>query len=528
MDHMTKTVEKHSDNERKAMRKKQSRHDALFRIYEPEHDRTAALGYIRYPNDRPAPLQTLSIGSDMPIQRVEPVTQKAWEDLVKSKGLSGVNDENLYLTYENTFEKIDRTIQRIHTSDENEEIFDRIKTAFCTQENIHTIIGKMFSVITGASVAVGCYVIKEIIDSNTTENILNNLEKPISETLHDILYWTDHLKKEGVKTISLTDSDVHYRGIGVCIVTFSDDKKFVIKPGDKSFEQAVYGEQDDSIAAKFKNIMDERMKITKTVGQLNIMLSGEHGSAVEYFDHIDIHNMSNFKLDEAACKDIIEFASLLGLGDLHHENLVFNKATGIPQLIDAEVGFKYTMKPDDPLASSALLGDMTDMTLPNRNYENYYENPEYLRTLIEFLETTVLDKLKDLKCRRIVFATVDLYGWRCRVCENKKPFKPGEYINLLKNSSTCQNNGWTVNEKNAEEAQLKMCDDFKKGIIPFYEHDLNTGNIEQIFSDNTRIVILENKNKCLAEMIAENIKKLAESPCQRGAGKRTSGCCSIV
>ena len=61
----------------------------------------------------------------------------------------------------------------------------------------------------------------------------------------------------------------------------------------------------------------------------------------------------------------------------------------------------------------------------------------------------------------------------------------------LENSNTYKQGGWKINEDTIEQAHSLMIEDFRKGRIPFYEQDFNTGNIIQKFSGNKELIVLQ-------------------------------------
>lgn len=64
-----------------------------------------------------------------------------------------------------------------------------------------------------------------------------------------------------------------------------------------------------------------------------------------------------FIVDSQSVRALIAFCSLLGLADLHTENLVYHQpdpnSKYLPQLIDAEVGMSYALPNDSPLKAAA-------------------------------------------------------------------------------------------------------------------------------------------------------------------------------
>lgn len=375
-------------------------------------------------------------------------------DIIKEKIKEIKNDESI-LT--NELQDMDRS--------KAGEIWNSIHDKFLTKENIHTIIGKSFSPTTGADykTAIWCintFIINEnfkLPPENTSDDyiekltikylqefinthieIFDDLNVTVGETLNDIFYWSCKQKIESdssntsearpisygkeVTEIHLTDSDVHTRGIGVCIVTFKDGQKLVVKPERKDFEKTVYGSNDDqsgqqSLASVFNGL-------GHNVGELHIDVSEKHGSAVEYFDHKDIEQMDNEEigsLNIESINDIIEFASLLGLGDLHHENMVYGVASKNAQLIDAEVGMKYPLSfspRDNPFLISMGSGELGNAT-PNRVDVRHHEyTNEHTQEKINGLKAFLDDaetKLSGLRGRRVILSTGDLYRIRNKI-----------------------------------------------------------------------------------------------------------------
>ena len=360
------------------------------------------------------------------------------------------------------------------------------------------------------------FIEEKICNNNiVNENLFNDLKVTIGETLNDIFYWScKQINKsffsknkigKKVTKIDLTDSDVHTRGIGVCIVTFEDGQKLVVKPERKDFEKIVYGKKEsqndqESLASIFN-------KSGHDVGELSIGVSEKHGSAIEYFEHKDMKkNMKDSEkalIDKKSLEDVIEFASLLGLGDLHHENMVYGAKNKKAQLIDAEVGLKYPLIFDptntgklNPLATSIWYGEMAfgESIPPAKDFSDpQYTNertPEKIEELKKFLEE-VKARFSGLKGRRVVIPTGDLYRIRTKIYKGEK-YTLEDYITKLKSSFTYKEGGWIIGNE-IEDAYNLMIADFRKGRIPFYEHDFDTGNIIQKFSGNEEKIVLQNQ-----------------------------------
>lgn len=407
------------------------------------------------------------------------------------------------------FSSIKKIINDINIDNgEDKKIFKKIKDAFATTDNINTIIGKTFSSTTGASI-VNASENVNFMNKELLNNIKNDLKITIFQTLNDILYWTKQKNKGDIENIKLTDSDVHVRGVGVCIVTFKDNTQLVIKPEDKTFEKIVYGSNEESLAKDFNKIGQNNRN--KDIGTLNIDTGdGKHGSAVEYFEHYDRYkNQSkDAEINKDSVDDIIEFASLLGLGDLHHENLVYGKEgyrQNKAQLIDAEVGLKFSLDEQNGLSTSIGKSEIC-FALPRAYHPEFQYNNAYIDKLTNFLEKAK-DKLRGKKSRRVLFATGILYTFRKMFYMNEREMNADWYKDKIKETNTFQEGGWEILDS-VQRAFDLMIEDFKKGRIPFYEHDFATGVIVQKFSNGDEIPVLFNPEKTSDKIINKNIEVL--------------------
>lgn len=412
-------------------------------------------------------------------------------------------------TVKKLFSSIKKIINDINIDNsKDKKIFKKIKDAFATTDNINTIIGKTFSSTTGASI-VNASEDVNFMNKELLNNIKNDLKITIFQTLNDILYWTKQKNKGDIENIKLTDSDVHVRGVGVCIVTFKDNTQLVIKPEDKTFEKIVYGSNEESLAKDFNKI--EQNNRNKDIGTLNIDTGdGKHGSAVEYFEHYDRYkNQSkDAEINKDSLDDIIEFASLLGLGDLHHENLVYGKEgyrQNKAQLIDAEVGLKFSLDEQNGLSTSIGKSEMC-LALPYAYHPEFQYNNAYIDKLTNFLEKAK-DKLRGKKSRRVLFPTGKLYTFRKMFYIDDKRMNIDLYEKEMKKTNTFQEGGWEILDS-VQRAFDLMIEDFKKGRIPFYEHDFATGVIVQKFSNGDEIPVLFNPEKTSDKIINKNIEVL--------------------
>ena len=211
----------------------------------------------------------------------------------------------------------------------------------------------------------------------TIPTIFNSLNVPVSETLNDIFYWMKINNATDIEEIELTSSDIHNRGVGVCIVQYKStdvSKKLVIKPEDKSFEKAVYSKDTDSLASDFNSALDNDMLGDKQkgspIGQLDIQTSESNGSAIEYFKHKTFATMDNDekeRINKKSVENLVAFSSILGLSDLHYENAVYSEPDYLFQLIDAEVGMRYKLDSRYPIYTARYKGGMIDTSYNTRH-----------------------------------------------------------------------------------------------------------------------------------------------------------------
>lgn len=437
-------------------------------------------------------------------------------------------------------------------------IWKNIKNAFSTIKNINTIIYKIFRGVEYSKEEEKNF--RDAVDALTRKynerdnekpalwtELLNDLRVTIGETLNDIFYWNCTRKRhpqsflgktfnffvsgsvcKKIDEIVVTNSDIHTRGVGVCRIDFDDQEKLMIKPDKRNFEKIVYGKSDGekkSLASDFNSITNSSKD--NVVGELKIETSSLHGSAVEYFPHKQFPEMKDEEkklINTAALINEIIFSSMLGLADLHYENMVYkdNKV----QLIDAEVGLKYLLDSNKPLSSAINSGEMVVLSgrsIPEdekleKEFTKYYNKP-FMQKMIDFLDKAVKPKLKDQRCRIVPIETTVLYAWRSKI---------NGYQGLADRTIAydlycdCFSQYFDRGYKEKKLGNLKrayncMIYDFKKGRIPFFEFDFNTGDIIQkysggeivILSDHIDGMLITSQNNAEA-MIQKNINILKD------------------
>lgn len=397
----------------------------------------------------------------------------------------------------------------------NNALWNSIKQDFGTENNIDILISKILSLnTTGVEDKTSSNSVyyennysiytepkdgKSIIHSVNT--VFNGLGTPVSETLNDILYWTSNDNATSVSTIQLTDSDLHHRGVGVCIVDYQNDsgqKKIVVKPEDKTFDKTVYGKDSESLADAF-NASLQNGSLGKTfknnrIGTLGIQTSDNNafGSAMEFFEHNRLNTMDQAmrkNIDLHSVESLIAFSSLLGLADLHVENAVYSQTSRhTMQLIDAEIGMKYLLRPreDGSLLQTALrTGEMTGDTpsvekdsLKREDFENY--NPDSLSAFMDKAK----EKLVGKKSRIVLLSTPELFQYRSWYlnCPGNWIVDSKDYYTKLHDKAINYYEKPLVPIFMQEDTVCKDAakEDFAAGRIPFFELHYSTGEIMQV------------------------------------------------
>lgn len=414
-----------------------------------------------------------------------------------------------------------------------EELFDSVKKAFFQTDTIECILGKTFSPTTGANLQktkADLLHFNEIQIENMRK-VAATLKEPIEQTLNDILYWGIRYKHSSVENIFLTDSDMHARGVGVCIVTYKDwfsKKKVVIKPEDKSFEKMVYGKEKEgeerSLASIYNKEILEKEKINfvkannkkislkeKSIGKLGIDVS-EHGSAVEYYEHDELKEGKDKKVNETSVMALVPFASLLGMADLHRENAVYGgKDRKNIQIIDGETAMKYNLDDEKPLNSVIWNGEMglgAAPSIPKKLISklNVGEFRYDMLAMKQFLGQ-IEDKFNGKRSRIVPLATGAFYKMRTEAYEGVlskesyfKNFEEGGLFKTLRKIYGIRNIKSMIEAPDNLFEKTKA--DYLKGRIPFFEYDFSQGAVYQKFSDGTEMLFLQYDELKLERMIA--------------------------
>lgn len=485
------------------------------------------------------------------------------------------NDANVF--YRQLYAEVKRILSSdihrdVESFPESNHLWWSIKKHFKTEKNIDCIIGKCSSASTGAFIAakdaegqINSFekTFNEVPLNERQNykdnvlNVINNLVLPIQQTLDDILYWglQNNPRSKSVNNIELTDNDMHSRGVGVCIVEYCDSiiggtvTKRVIKPEDKSFEAKIYG-KDNSLADNFNtsvlnidnNIQGEK---DRRIGTLDIKASHNRGSSVEFFEHERYERSDNSftggapvnreTLNVDSFINTMIFSSLLGLADLHKENLVFGKDSmgkRIAQFIDAEIGFKYRLSLTSgagnnasPLRTVSDAGELINPRIAGYNFTGQIINEEdraritngeelnspqfreiirsKLNAIITFLNTTVKNQLANNRSRIVPLSTGEFYKLRHSIYKGNN-LTTVQYITKLREGSVFRSIA-DGDFQNMDQATIKTRQDCLLGRIPFFEYDFPNGAYLQKFSDGTELILYQNDTLKLDNIITYNV-----------------------
>ncbi len=336
--------------------------------------------------------------------------------------------------------------------------------------------------------------------------IFSQLKSGAFELLESIHHWKQEMSSKNSKCevtrIQLTGSDLHGRGLGAAIVEFSkvqgegkifkneDKVKVVIKPEDRNIEKSLFGSHGDSFANwvnEFAGLKGNRIRT------LDMETHEKYGSIIEFIDgtQAKAFGTNNAQAYKKGMSEAIVFSFLAGLTDLHQENIIWSGRKGRnPYMIDADNALNLTAM-NTPSLQSGFSKYNRNETQTEINYIN--NNPQNSRSRIlkqvykepdkffEMLKKTFVGKKGRIVPRRTTF-------WGNNISEyiyDKKNYDditiPLYASNLpdafdghpgLKGECGEHSLGGSYNEK---EETKQIREDFKKGQIPFYSYDFETG-----------------------------------------------------
>ena len=276
----------------------------------------------------------------------------------------------------------------------------------------------------------------------------------------------------------------------------------MIKPEDKSLEENLLGDSEGSVANQINEIvgLDDPDEMLTTI---KMESDEDYGSLVELVKGSSAEDVVGDDLDrpiKQAFHETLVFVFLTGMDDLHKENVFWHE--GRPYLIDADnVLISNQMEMWGPEESSQSgFGTSYDLEEADKNKAAIKSgnNPVNSKILDAMLteplkRTAILKAIKDAitgKKGRVVpiqtqFWEGQVGSWANYKAENLLDMfsSEGFMVREGKGFESTQGPGLAgVVSKNdaklffnpaAERAHIKA--DFEAGVIPFYEHDYDTG-----------------------------------------------------
>ena len=330
----------------------------------------------------------------------------------------------------------------------------------------------------------------------------------LKQTMGDIYFWGTQkniTRRENstdeeeilVSDIELKGSDVHERGLGVCLVTYSTGKFFALKPDVREFEYKAFRDSGNSDDGSFVEQYNARFANSLNVGKLptiKMYIAGrddvtgsEHGTLVQGLDKLfrkrtpkcetpDEQLVDDTKVLEPINTSALLVASLLGIGDLHPENMQYQQKedTFVPFFVDADVMIQFqhignpnsagglggfANKTNMPLLSSKMLDDLAnfaaDFVMANKRRITPFDTSALLNKRVGFLENVIYSQGKEGQ----FFNNF----WDEFKAEIEKYFDGLDRIEL--------------SEQHKRTFISWHKKDYLNGKVPFYEFDPITGNI---------------------------------------------------
>ncbi len=280
-----------------------------------------------------------------------------------------------------------------------------------------------------ANIALQKKVLKSTSETQL-KSFMDTFIRALYETMGDIVYWglDNNVNANAIDEFNPTASDLHARGLGVCIVTYGTTGApitKVIKPEVKLLEYELLSSRNpESLANKFNNqirINGKRLSEcdppVNGIKTLDLQISDHHGTMVEYVDHvrkasqkeIDAGNTQGRllpdhdynKIDHTQAQLTQIFCTMIGMGDMHTENLVY-----------------YHENADDPLYKVAMIDADNAMDFQKMDIEalqtgfmdNYFHDDKNLINKFSFenKEAFINKYLDILMQEKVVCRTVPI------------------------------------------------------------------------------------------------------------------------
>ena len=338
-------------------------------------------------------------------------------------------------------------------------------------------------------------------------------------------HWRRWLNPTAPATVTITDvkfieSDLHEHGLGVIKVKFAKPlgplgHKFatdtvveaMIKPEDKSLEEALLGDDPTSAASKINQIVglnDPKERLTT----IKMSSNATYGSLVQLVKGMsaeDLKKTGGATPIEPAFHETLVFAYLAGLDDLHRENVFWDD--GKPYLVDADnvLSHNQMLNKDNGKLTQGGFGGSYNAAEAKKNKADIVGGTNTVNSKI--LDAMMTDDIK--KIQIVDALKLAIAGKQGRVV----PIRTNKWANILKGYQTvsqtdkdnklddCSGTTFLVRlvsgfnqdigpglsgvagasgpapfyDAVAERVELKK--DLDAGVVPFYTYDFSSGHV---------------------------------------------------
>ncbi len=314
--------------------------------------------------------------------------------------------------------------------DAKDEILRGLKTKILSnEESISILLSYLFPKILVGNARIRPYDQQlELEDMKGYENsdLMPAFLKGLDALMGDVTYWAFKENAKSLSFFELLHSDMHERGLGVCKVGFSTsegDKQFVIKPDERRFENAIIGEGgladtlNHFLKGRKSGLAIGKRKVEGELETLGMKFATDgktHGTLIECVNALPLEKQSVG--DEAAYKfpGVVDtaleelaqlYCSVLGIYDLHYENVLYKKMkSGLyaPILVDVDCGLDIRL-----LGNYAMTCNQDGFKNREKNQKIITMGKELFAKFFGNLFNTIFNPEHPIKCRTVPIFTTD-------------------------------------------------------------------------------------------------------------------------
>jgi hypothetical protein len=180
-------------------------------------------------------------------------------------------------------------------------------------------------------------------------NVFAVMNDGADHVIKSALHWREQIyppdvTRAKITKIEIEGSDLHERGLGTLFVSYSKPKdgnglfpnqksvKVVIKPEDRSIENALFGDSDDSLANQVNDLAG--LEGDEQITTIKMRTHDEYGSLIEFIKGKAAEKFKGGEKYSAGLTEAMAFVMLTGMSDVHKENVIWKN--GQPYFIDAD------------------------------------------------------------------------------------------------------------------------------------------------------------------------------------------------